>query len=248
MGDSWGAGIGATSQRGFAQLLNLLNSNYMTDVLYDNNSTSGYTVYDFVETGFYTGAPSQPNGYAPDTLRNITSAVARGATVVRLEIGENDNGLDHTVEETILGVTNIADVCNANGMGLIVFKAFPQDILESSGTKAWADQYNIDLVALSLIKGFTVVETSVLADENGWFNPIYQNDPNHPNDLGHELLGTELLKAEQSKYSTLPYLDHDRQQIGDTCVTIPAGEELVIDEITGDYETKNGTYVLKDIP
>lgn len=44
------------------------------------------------------------------------------------------------------------------------------------------------------------------------------------------------------------YLLNDKQLIDGACVTIPAGEQLVIDELTGDYETKNGAYVLKDIP
>jgi lysophospholipase L1-like esterase len=232
MGDSWGVGIGGTDQRGFVQQLNFLNSNYMTDVVYDNNSTSGYDVYSYAETGFYTGAPSQPNGHAPDTGRNITSAISRGATMVRLEISENDNNTGHTVEETILGVTNIADACNANSIDLMVIKAFPQDIGEATGTKAWADQYNTELDALAIVKGFALVETDYLADENGWFNPIYQFNTDHPNDAGHALIGNTLLTAEQVRYKTLPYLVDDRYLIDGTCVIVPEGQSLIyVDEI-----------------
>jgi hypothetical protein len=40
----------------------------------------------------------------------------------------------------------------------------------------------------------------------------------------------------------------DRYLIGNTCVIVPYGQELVIDQITEEYEMKNGAYVLKDIP
>jgi hypothetical protein len=222
-----------------------------TNALNIRSAQNSYISTQLAPTGFPFG--DFTGGLAPDLTRNSTYCIANGADIIVFYIGINDILLGNGIEAIKAVYSAVEAECITAGVKFIPCTIM--SLLESNPAQA-TQNAEANEVSEWIRNNFTNVadiNTAMgLGGVDNWVDPTLTIFGVHPTTAGEivqaDTVSPFVLSAIDSGDLNGAYLKEDRQEINGACVTIPAGEQLVIDEITEQYETKNGAYVLKDIP
>ncbi|MCB9316312.1 MAG: hypothetical protein H6569_09255 [Lewinellaceae bacterium] len=146
-----------------------------------NLAMGGYNTYHLLPTA----SPPTPNRPTPDTLRNITRALALHPDGIIINLPSNDAASGYSAEEQLANFNTIVQAANAAGVPIWVCTTQPRNFS--------ADKIQIQLAVrdsiLQRYGDFAVNFWDDVAAPDGWINPLFNSgDGVHLNNAGHRLL------------------------------------------------------------
>ena len=181
IGSSTAAGVGATANHGW---VDLLRAEY---------AARGATVVDLANGGSVTfqGLPSAtapaPGRPAPDPAHNIDAALARNPTLVLVSYPSNDTAAGYSADETVGNLLAIRAAAADRGVPALVTSTQPNHAVPTAAQAATIAQ--IDSRLAGAVGACFVDVRSALATANNTLDPRWDSgDGQHLNDAGHAIV------------------------------------------------------------
>lgn len=151
-----------------------------------NLAKGGYTTYHLLPSAF-TSPEDRPS---PDTIRNITTALAEKPSGIILNLPSNDSAKEWETGEQLAGFEKIIQPALREEIPIWVCTTQPRNFEKSEQIQS---QYDVRDSIIVRYGDFVLDFWTAAADERGWIKKsVDSGDGIHINDLGHRLLFQEV--------------------------------------------------------
>ncbi|EHQ30726.1 SGNH/GDSL hydrolase family protein [Mucilaginibacter paludis] len=177
---AWGKGASAHQYSWVSRLEAKVKFLHKNDTII-NLAFPGYTTYHILPTKSVT----KTNRPEADTLRNITTALAKKPIMVIISLPSNDIANGYNDVEILNNYKTVADILHRQNIPYFITSNQPRN-LSLSQRKRLKTFTNL---LVKTFPGHIIDYLDQLSDSSWLFKPVYNcGDGIHPNDRGHEVI------------------------------------------------------------